>query len=140
MTCPCEKPCNPCPNCSDDEPIIPSEILPDDDCVKWWCWCKRWCHDNCGINIQSTNECLTVDTSECGVVKLTSHCPPVVEAWDNVTVDVDEEDWHTVYTVNADNDDELVKVKSCWNAGHLDDLISVWYWLRKDIMLKESIS
>lgn len=122
MTCPCN---NPCP---DDEPITPVTPLEPTDCQCWCspCWCSTR-RDNPWINIQSTNECLSVDTSECGVVKLTSHCPPVVEAWDNITVDVSEEDGHTVYTVNAECEDKRVKVQECGSAWYLADKIVAWW-------------
>ena len=86
--CKCTPPCSPCNNnCPDDGEILSVEILDAEDCNTNCCWKK--CNDNCGINIQSTNDCLTVDTSECGVVKLTAECPKptYVKAWDNVTVD-----------------------------------------------------
>lgn len=72
------------------------------------------CKNKWTINIQSTNpECLRVDTSECWVVKLEPVCPPVVEAWENVTVEATEcEEWASCskkYKVSANCKDELVK-------------------------------
>lgn len=89
--CKCKHPCNPCnDNCPDDEEITEVELLDADECSGpcGGC-CSSWCKDNCWINIQSTNECLTVDTSECWVVKLTAECPKptYVKAWDNITVE-----------------------------------------------------
>lgn len=100
--CKCKHPCNPCnDNCPDDEITeirdtiktsapLEVELLDADECSGpcGGC-CSSWCKDNCGINIQSTNECLTVDTSECWVVKLTAECPKptYVKAWDNITVE-----------------------------------------------------
>lgn len=89
--CKCKHPCNPCnDNCPDDEEITEVELLDADECSGpcGWC-CSSWCKDNCWINIQSTNECLTVDTSECWVVKLTAECPKptYVKAWDNIIVE-----------------------------------------------------
>lgn len=83
-------PCNPCETCDDDTEALSIETIPskqcDTDCC-WWCW--KGCKDNCWINIQSTNDCLTVDTSECWIVKLTAECPKptYVEAWENITVE-----------------------------------------------------
>lgn len=142
--CKCKSPCNPCnKNCPDDkitvirdtidasEPLE-VELLDADECSGpcWGC-CSSKCNDNCGINIQSTNECLTVDTSECGVVKLTSHCPPIVTAWENVTVDVEDcnQEWCSLnYIVSAQCKDE--KVKACpWDSTPwtLIDKIK-WEW------------
>ncbi len=85
--CKCKQPCSPCNNnCPDDGEIIESTILDPEDCNTNCCWKK--CSDNCWINIQSTNDCLVVDTSECWVIKLTAECPKptYVKAWNNVTV------------------------------------------------------
>lgn len=141
--CKCKSPCNPCnKNCPDDkitvirdtidasEPLE-VELLDADECSGpcWGC-CSSKCNDNCWINIQSTNECLTVDTSECGVVKLTSHCPPIVTAWDNVTVEVEEcwqENCSLNYIVSAECEDE--KVKACsWDTtpGYLNQKLEAW--------------
>lgn len=143
--CKCKHPCNPCnDNCPDDEEITEVELLDADECSGpcGGC-CTSKCKDNCGINIQSTNECLTVDTSECGVVKITSHCPPIVTAWDNITVDVEEcwqDNCSLNYIVSADCKDE--KVKACsgdttpgflnqkleaWDGIVIDE-INCWWW------------
>ena len=92
MSCNCkEKPCG-CNNCPDEsEDILVLTPLDSDECSTCW-WCnscspcstKQWC--NC--NIVSDSECLTVDTSECGTVHLSVECPPVVEAGENIRVDV----------------------------------------------------
>lgn len=78
--------CKPCNSCPDDGPILETTILDPDDCNTNCCW--NSCSDNRWINIQSTNDCLIVDTSECGVIKLTAECPrpTYVKAWNNVTV------------------------------------------------------
>lgn len=146
--CKCQHPCNPCnKNCPDDkitvirdtidvsEPLE-VELLDADECSGpcWGCWCWGWCKDNCGINIQSTNECLEVDTSECGVVKLTATCPPVVVAWNNITVDTepcDENEHCSIkYIVNAECEDE--KVKACsWDTTpwYLNQKLVAWDWI-----------
>lgn len=126
--------CSPCNKCPDDGEITEVELLEADECSGpcWWgCWCWKWCKDNCGINIQSTNECLEVDTSECGVVKLTATCPPVVVAWDNITVDTepcdDNENCSIRYIVNAECEDE--KVKACsWDTTpwYLNQKLVAW--------------
>lgn len=126
--------CSPCNKCPDDGEITEVELLEADECSGpcWWgCWCWKWCKDNCGINIQSTNECLEVDTSECGVVKLTATCPPVVVAWDNITVDTepcdDNENCSIKYIVNAECEDE--KVKACsWDTTpwYLNQKLVAW--------------
>lgn len=139
--CKCPSPCSPCNNCPEDGEITEVELLDADEC-SWPCGgcCWNKCKDNCWINIQSTNECLEVDTSECGVVKLTATCPPVVVAWDNVTVDTepcdDNENCSIKYIVNAECEDE--KVKACsWDttpwylnqklvAGSRINIESVW--------------
>ncbi len=147
--CKCKSPCNPCnKNCPDDkitvirdtidasEPLE-VELLDADECSGpcWGC-CSSKCNDNCGINIQSTNECLTVDTSECGVVKLTSHCPPIVTAWENVTVDVEDcnQEWCSLnYIVSAQCKDE--KVKAClWDSTPwtLIDKLEEGTWINID--------
>ena len=85
--CKCKQPCGPCNNnCPDDGEIIESIILDPEDCNTNCCWKK--CSDNCWINIQSTNDCLVVDTSECWVIKLTAECPKptYVKAWKNITI------------------------------------------------------
>lgn len=69
------------------------------------------------MNVMSTNpDCLRVDTSECGVIKLEPVCPPVVVAGDdsiNVVTEPCEEDENcsTKYIVTANCPDE--KVKAC---------------------------
>lgn len=128
--------CSPCNKCPDDGDILEVEILPADEC--WgWCWngcCWKKCNDNCWINIQSTNDCLEVDTSECGVVKITSHCPPIVTAWDNIKVDV-EDCWQPNcslnYIVSAQCEDEKVKVCN-WDSTswYLKDKIQAWTWIK----------
>lgn len=107
-------------------------LAPDWMCCNQCCDPCSSCSDSAWINIQSTNDCLTVDTSECGVVKLTVDCPPEVVAWENVTVDVDNDptDWHTIYTVNAECDDKFVAV--CGNdeePGYLKDKVIAWTWI-----------
>lgn len=85
--CNCTPICSPCTNnCDDDGEILAVSILDADDCNTNCC--NKGCNDNCGINIQSTNDCLVVDTSECWVVKLTAECPrpTYVTAGDNVVV------------------------------------------------------
>lgn len=143
--CKCKHPCNPCnDNCPDDEEITEVELLDADECSGpcGGC-CSNKCKDNCWINIQSTNECLTVDTSECGVVKITSHCPPIVTAWDNIRVDVEEcqqDNCSLNYIVSADCKDEKVKAcsgdstpgylnqkLSAWNGIVIDE-INCWWW------------
>lgn len=126
--CKCKHPCNPCnDNCPDDEEITEVELLDADECSGpcGGC-CSNKCKDNCWINIQSTNECLSVDTSECWVVKLTSHCPPIVTAWQNVTVEVEDcwqDNCSLNYIVSADCKDE--KVKACdWDS-------TPWYLYNK---------
>ena len=147
--CKCKSPCNPCnKNCPDDEiteirDVIKTsdplevELLDADEC-SWPCGgcCSSKCKDNCGINIQSTNDCLEVDTSECGVVKITSHCPPIVTAWDNVTVEV-EECWQPNcslnYIVSANCEDE--KVKACSGDStpwYLYNKLQEWPWILID--------
>lgn len=130
--CKCLPPCGPCKdNCPDDWEITEVELLDADECSGpcWGC-CSNKCKDNCGINIQSTNECLTVDTSECGVVKITSHCPPIVTAWQNITVDAQpcqEDNCSINYVVSADCKDE--KVKACgWDTtpGYLNQKLEAW--------------
>lgn len=137
--CKCKSPCNPCnDNCPDDGEILDVELLDADECGGG-CWnscCPTKCNDNCWINIQSTNECLEVDTSECWVVKITSHCPPIVTAWDNVRVDV-EDCWQPNcslnYIVSADCPDE--KVKACSGdstPGTLIEKLQKWPWIKID--------
>lgn len=143
-------PCSPCNNnCPDDGEIIETTILDADDC--WGCWSCWWCKDNCGINIQSTNDCLTVDTSECWVIKLTAECPKptYVKAGDNVTVrDITPPsdcyiDWGECWTEGwweVSSTDE--KVKACswdttpwylnqkieaWDGIEIDE-VNCWWW------------
>lgn len=143
--CKCKHPCSPCnDNCPDDEEITEVELLDADECSgPCGRCCSNKCKDNCWINIQSTNECLSVDTSECWVVKLTSHCPPIVTAWDNIRVDVEEcqqDNCSLNYIVSADCKDEKVKAcsgdstpgylnqkLSAWNGIVIDE-INCWWW------------
>ncbi len=138
--CKCQQPCSPCNNnCPDDGEILPAAILDPEDCNTSCCW--KSCKDNCWVNIQSTNDCLTVDTSECGVIKLTAECPKptYVTAWDNVTIDEvtppDEcymdggdcwiEGW---WRVNASDE----KVKACGGdttPGYLNQKLDAWSWI-----------
>lgn len=133
-------PCSPCnTNCPDDWEILSVDILDPEDCNTSCCW--KSCSDNRWINIQSTNDCLTVDTSECGVVKLTAKCPKptYVKAWDNVTVrdvtppddcyidwgDCDIEGW---WEVSATDE----KVKACsgdTTPGFLNQKIEWSKWI-----------
>lgn len=115
-------PCSPCNNnCPDDGEIIETTILDAEEC--WGCWRCWWCKDNCWINIQSTNDCLTVDTSECWVIKLTAECPKptYVKAWANVIVKditpvsdcyIDGWDCWVLGWWEVSATDE--KVKACW--------------------------
>lgn len=120
----CCAPCN--NNCPDDWEITEAHTLPANDCGGGCC---GQCSDKWGCNIVSTNECLDVDTTECGVVKLTAICPPIVVAWENVTVDVEDcdlENCSKKYIVNAECEDE--KVKACsWDTtpGYLNQKI-IW--------------
>lgn len=123
--------CPSCNNCPDNWEITEAHTLPANDCGGGCCGgCndKRWC------NIVSTNECLDVDTSECGVVKLTAICPPVVVAWENVTVDVEDcdlENCSKKYIVNAECEDE--KVKACsWDTtpGYLNQKLVAGDWIQ----------
>lgn len=133
-------PCSPCnTNCPDDWEILSVDILDPEDCNTNCCW--KSCSDNKWINIQSTNDCLTVDTSECGVVKLTAKCPKptYVKAWDNVTVrDVTPPDdcyidWGDCgidgwWEVSATDE----KVKACsWDTtpGYLNQKLVAWNWI-----------
>lgn len=140
--CKCPSPCNPCNNCPDDEEALEVEILDADECsgsCGGCCWNK--CNDNKWINIQSTNDCLTVDTSECGVIKLTAECPKptYVKAWDNVTVrevtppsdcyidgwDCDIKGWREVSATDE-------KVKACsWDSTpwYLNQKLQAWSWI-----------
>lgn len=131
--------CNPCTSCPDDGPIIDVEILDPSDCNTNCCW--NSCSDNKWINIQSTNDCLIVDTSECGVVKLTAECPrpTYVKAWQNVTVrDVTPPDdcyidWWDCWVkwwweINATDE----KVKACsWDTtpGYLNQKLEGSRWI-----------
>ena len=134
--------CSPCNKCPDDGEILNVDLLPADECSGpcWGC-CWGWCHDNQGINIQSTNDCLVVDTSECGVVKLTAECPKptYVKAWQNITVqDVTPPDdcyidgWDCWvkwwWEINATDE----KVKACsWDTTpwYLNQKLEEWYWI-----------
>lgn len=141
--CKCQHPCNPCNNnCPDDGEILQVEILDADDCNTNCCWKK--CNDNCWINIQSTNDCLTVDTSECGVIKLTAECPKptYVTAGSNITVDEVTPpddcyiDWWDCsvkgwWRINATDE----KVKACsgdTTPGTLYDKLQQWTWIKID--------
>lgn len=140
--CKCPSPCNPCNKCPDDGEILDAELLPADECsgpCGGCCWSK--CHDNCWINIQSTNDCLVVDTSECGVVKLTAECPKptFVKAWDNVKVkevyppddcfvdgwDCGIKGWREISSTDE-------RVKACFGDTEpwfLDQKIVAWEWI-----------
>lgn len=134
--------CNPCNSCPDDGPIIDSVIIDPSDCSSNCCW--NSCSDNRWINIQSTNDCLIVDTSECGVVKLTAECPrpTYVKAWNNVTVrDVTPPDdcyidWWDCWVkwgreINATDE----KVKACaWDTtpGYLNQKLEEGPWINID--------
>lgn len=123
--------CPSCNNCPDDWEITEAQTLPANDCGGGCC---GECNDKWGCNIVSTNECLDVDTSECGVVKLTAICPPVVVAWENVTVDVEDcdlENCSKKYIVNAECEDE--KVKACsWDTtpGYLNQKLVAGDWIQ----------
>lgn len=138
--CNCTPPCSPCAsNCPDDGEILNVEILDPEDCNTNCCW--KTCNDNCWINIQSTSDCLVVDTSECWVVKLTAICPKptYVKAWSNVTVrDVTPPDdcyidgWDCWvkwwWEINATDE----KVKACsgdTTPGFLIDKLQEWNWI-----------
>lgn len=134
--------CNPCNSCPDDGPILETTILDPSDCNSNCCW--NSCSDNRWINIQSTNDCLIVDTSECGVVKLTAECPrpTYVKAWNNVTVrDVTPPDdcyidWWDCWVkwgreINATDE----KVKACaWDTtpGYLNQKLEEGPWINID--------
>ena len=135
--CKCKQPCGPCSNnCPDDGEIIESTILDPEDCNTNCCWKK--CSDNCWINIQSTNDCLVVDTSECWVIKLTAECPKptYVKAWNNITVrdvtppsdcyidwwDCSVKGWWEISSTDE-------KVKACWGdttPGYLNQKLEAW--------------
>lgn len=125
--CKCQPPCSPCDNCPEDGEITEVELLDADEC-SWPCGgcCWNKCKDNCWINIQSTNECLEVDTSECWVIKLTPACPPIVVAWENVTVDTAVCDCSVLYIVNAKCEDEKVKACSWDTPWYLDQKLVAW--------------
>lgn len=143
--------CPSCNNCPDDWEITEAQTLPANDCGGGCC---GECNDKWGCNIVSTNECLDVDTSECGVVKLTAICPPVVVAWENITVDVEDcdlENCSKKYIVNAECEDE--KVKACsWDTtpGYLNqklegdgkyiDIDEVWCDWQSNSKLKISFN
>lgn len=140
--CKCPSPCNPCNKCPDDGEILDAKLLPADECsgpCGGCCWSK--CHDNCWINIQSTNDCLIVDTSDCGVVKLTAECPKptFVKAWDNVKVkevfppddcfvdgwDCGIKGWREISSTDE-------RVKACFGDTEpwfLDQKIVAWEWI-----------
>lgn len=134
--------CKPCNSCPDDGPILETTILDPDDCNTNCCW--NSCSDNRWINIQSTNDCLIVDTSECGVIKLTAECPrpTYVKAWNNVTVrDVTPPDdcyidWGDCWVkwwweINATDE----KVKACaWDTtpGYLNQKLEEGPWINID--------
>lgn len=140
--CKCPSPCNPCNKCPDDGEILEVEMLDADECsgpCGGCCWSK--CNDNHWINIQSTNDCLVVDTSDCGVVKLTATCPKptYVKAWDNIKVKevyppddcyVDWGDCGIKGGWQISSTDE--KVKACyWDTvpWTLDQKIVAWEWI-----------
>lgn len=140
MSCNCEPICSPCANnCPDDWEILQAAILDPEDCNTNCCW--KSCSDNCWINIQSTNDCLVVDTSECWVIKLTAECPKptYVTAGDNITVkeitppddcymdwwDCDIKGW---WEVSATDE----KVKACsWDTtpGALNKKLKAGNWI-----------
>lgn len=134
--CKCQQPCSPCNNnCPDDGEIIESTILDPEDCNTNCCW--KTCKDNYWINIQSTNDCLVVDTSECWVVKLTAECPKptYIKAWDNVTVEEatppddcyqDGGDCWIKGWWKVSSTDEKVKVSGCWESDYLWNLVKAW--------------
>lgn len=141
--CKCKQPCGPCSNnCPDDGEIIENTILDPEDCNTNCCWKK--CSDNCWINIQSTNDCLVVDTSECWVIKLTAECPKptYVKAGDNVTVEEatppddcyqDGGDCWIKGWWKISSTDE--KVKACgWDSTPwtLIDKLEAWTWINID--------
>ena len=130
-------PCNPCPQCDDDAEAIKVDILEPKQCDTN-CGCWKGCKDNCWINIQSSNpDCLAVTTEECWVVTLHPTCPPIVVAWENVTVEVEECDGteslapcSRKFIVNANCED--TKVKACeWDAHPwtLEDKLEAWSWI-----------
>ena len=140
--CKCPSPCNPCNKCPDDGEILEVEMLDADECsgpCGGCCWSK--CNDNRWINIQSTNDCLIVDTSECGVVKLTAECPKptFVKAWDNVTVketyppdDCFVDGWDCGIKGGREISSTDEKVKAChWDTvpWTLDQKIVAWEWI-----------
>ena len=131
-------PCTPCEKCDDDAEAIRVDILDSKQCDTDCCWCWKGCKDNCWINIQSSNpDCLAVTTEECGVVTLHPTCPPIVVAWDNVTVEVEDCDWteslapcSRKFIVNANCED--TKVKACsWDTtpSTLDNKLEAWSWI-----------
>lgn len=109
--------CNPCPCWGDD------------------------CVETNKINLQSTNDCLTIDTSECGVIKLTAECPKptYIKAWDNVEVKETTPpsdcymDWWDCWIegwweINALDE----KVKACsgdTTPWYLSEKLEEWDWI-----------
>ena len=133
-------PCNPCPQCDDDAEAIKVDILEPKQCDTN-CGCWKGCKDNCWINIQSSNpDCLAVTTEECWVVTLHPTCPPIVVAWENVTVEVEECDGteslapcSRKFIVSAECED--TKVKACeWDAHPwtLEDKLEAWSGIHID--------
>lgn len=121
--CKCKQPCGPCSNnCPDDGEILKVDILDTEDCNTSCCW--KSCKDNCWINIQSTNDCLVVDTSECWVIKLTAECPKptYVKAWENITV--------TEVTPPSDCyiDWEDCWIKGWWKISSTDEKVKACSW------------
>lgn len=99
--------------------------------------CGWGCKDKCNCNIVSANpECLRVDVEECGKIVLDPVCPPVVIAWENVTVEeIPCEEWEhcsVKYEVNAECIDEKVKVCSSDTAGFLADKFQAGDWISID--------
>lgn len=92
------------------------------------------CNHTWPMNVMSTNpDCLRVDTSECGVIKLEPVCPPVVVAGDDSITVVTEpceedENCSTKYIVTANCPDE--KVKACegdTTPWYLSEKLEAWH-------------
>ena len=127
--------CNPC-NSQEDWELIRATVIPSDECVTdccspcWWTsWGATW-----WLNIQ-WEWCVTIDTSECWVVKVKVPCPEPTQvvAWKNVTVNwpTEWDEWYDIkWKVNADNN----KVSVCWSdkEWYLDDKIVAGNWIDID--------
>lgn len=127
--------CNPC-NSQEDWELIRATVIPSDECVTdccspcWWTsWGATW-----WLNIQ-WEWCVTIDTSECWVVKVKVPCPEPTQvvAWKNVTVSwpTEWDEWYDIkWKVNADNN----KVSVCWSdkEWYLDDKIVAGNWIDID--------